>query len=95
MGTIEWPVVQQNILLTTTQPTIKVALTCAYCQQVGHEFKNYPFVGDKLKRLMREEFITYLQPMVPSTPLTHVGDLYNNPVYNWVWLPTPYWVVNI
>jgi hypothetical protein len=23
--------------------------TCAYCQQVGHEFKDYPFVDDNLK----------------------------------------------
>jgi hypothetical protein len=50
-----------------------VTSTCAYCQQVGREFKDYPFVDDKLKQLMREEFKTPLQPIVPSTPMTHVG----------------------
>jgi hypothetical protein len=30
MGTIERPFVQRNISITTTQPTIEVALTCAY-----------------------------------------------------------------
>jgi hypothetical protein len=54
MGTVERPLVQWNILITTTQPTIEVALICAYRQQVGHEFKNYPFVDDKLNRLMKE-----------------------------------------
>jgi len=39
---------------TTTQPNVATVLTCAYYQQVGHEFKNYPFVDDKLKKLMRE-----------------------------------------
>ncbi len=69
------PLVQQNIPITTTQPTIEVALTCTYCQQVGHDFKNYPFVDDKMKRLMIEELKTSLHPMVLSTPITHVGVL--------------------
>jgi hypothetical protein len=56
-----------------TQPTIEVALICACCQQVGHEFKNYPFVDDKLKRLMKEELKTFLQLVVPITLTTHVG----------------------
>jgi hypothetical protein len=34
--------------------------TCAYCQQVGHEFKNCPFVDYKLKQLMRKEIMTIL-----------------------------------
>jgi hypothetical protein len=72
MGIIEQPFVQLSIPVTTTQPTIEIALTCAYYQQVGHEFKNCPFVDDKLKRLMREELKTSLQPMVPNTPTTHV-----------------------
>jgi hypothetical protein len=54
MGIIERPLVQQSIPVRTTQPTIEVALTCAYCQQVEDEFKNCPFVDDKLKILMRE-----------------------------------------
>jgi hypothetical protein len=29
--TVEWPLVQWSILVTTTQHTIEVALTCAYC----------------------------------------------------------------
>jgi len=65
--------VQRNILVIPTQPTVEVALTCAFCQQVGHEFKNCPFVDDKLKRLMKEEFKTSLQIVVPSTLATHVG----------------------
>jgi hypothetical protein len=65
--------VQQNILVITTQPTIEVALTCAYCQQVGQEFQNCPFVDDKLKRLMIEKFKTFLQIVVPNTLTTHVG----------------------
>jgi hypothetical protein len=44
MGTVEQPFVQWSISITTTQPTIEDALTCAYYQQVGHEFKNCPFV---------------------------------------------------
>jgi len=28
--------------------------TCAYCQHVGHEFKDCPFVDDKPKRLTKE-----------------------------------------
>jgi hypothetical protein len=54
MRTVERPLVQRSKLITTTQPTIEAELTCAYCQQVGHEFKNCPFMDDKLKRLMRE-----------------------------------------
>jgi hypothetical protein len=73
MGTIEQPLVQRSIWVTTMQSTIEVALTCAYCQQVGHEFKNCPFVDDKLKRLMKKKLRTSLQPMVLSTPVTHVG----------------------
>ncbi len=46
--------VQWNILVITTQPIVEAALTCAYCQEVGHEFKNYPLVDDKLKKLMKE-----------------------------------------
>jgi hypothetical protein len=52
MRIIERTLVQQSIPITTTQPTIEAALNCAYHQQVGHEFKNYPFVNDKLKKLM-------------------------------------------
>jgi hypothetical protein len=59
--------------IITTQPTIKATLICAYCQHVGHEFKNCPFVDDKLKRLMKEEFKTFLQTVVSNTPTTHVG----------------------
>ncbi len=62
-------------MVITTQPTIEATLTCAYCQQVGQEFKNYPFVDDKLKRLMIDEFKTFLQIVVPNTPMTHVGVL--------------------
>ncbi len=54
MGIIERPLVQWGILVRTTQPTIEIALTCAYCQQVEDEFMNCPFVDEKLKRLMRE-----------------------------------------
>jgi hypothetical protein len=54
MGIVEQPFVQQSILVTTTQPIVEVALACAYYQQVGHEFKNHPFVDDKLKRLMKK-----------------------------------------
>jgi hypothetical protein len=53
------------------KPTVEVALTCAYCEQVGHEFKNYPFVDDKLKRLMKE-LITYLQLVVLNILATYV-----------------------
>jgi hypothetical protein len=73
MGTVERPFVQRNIPITTTQPIIEDALTCAYCQQVGHEFNNYPFVDDKLKRLMKEKLKTFLQLVVLSTSTTHVG----------------------
>ncbi len=30
-------------------------------------------MDNKLKRLMKEEFITSLQPTIPSTLVTHVG----------------------
>ncbi len=60
MGNVEWPLVQESILITTTQPIVEVVLTCAYCQHVGPEFKNFPFVDDKLKRLMKEELKTLL-----------------------------------
>jgi hypothetical protein len=56
MGIIEQPFVQQSIPITTTHPIIEVALTYAYCQHVGHEFKDCPFVDDKLKRLIRKLF---------------------------------------
>lgn len=46
--------------------------TCAYCQQIGHEFKDCPFVDDMLKRLMKEELKTSLQPIVLNTLTTHV-----------------------
>jgi hypothetical protein len=52
MGTIEWPPIQRNILITNMQPIIEIASTCAYYQQ-GHEFKNCPFVDGKVKRLMK------------------------------------------
>jgi hypothetical protein len=68
MGIIEQPLVQRNILVTTPQPTIEIALTYAYYQHVGHEFKNCPFVDDKLKQLMREKLITSLLPITMSTP---------------------------
>jgi len=31
MGSVERPLVQQSILITTTQPIVEVVLTCAYC----------------------------------------------------------------
>jgi hypothetical protein len=31
MGIIERLFVQQNIMVTTTQPTVEIALICAYC----------------------------------------------------------------
>jgi hypothetical protein len=37
MGIIEQPFIQRGILVTTTQPTIEVALTCEYSQQVGDD----------------------------------------------------------
>jgi hypothetical protein len=52
MGTVE-PLIEQNKLITTTQPNVEATLTCAYYQQVGHECKNYPFVNDKLNKLTR------------------------------------------
>jgi hypothetical protein len=47
-------------------PLLKLQ-TYAYCQHVGHEFKNCPFVDDKLKRLSKEEFITSLPPITMNT----------------------------
>jgi hypothetical protein len=44
MGTIEWLLVQRNIPVTPTQSIVEITLTCAYCQQVGHEFKNCPLM---------------------------------------------------
>jgi hypothetical protein len=73
VGIVEWPLVQRSTLVTTTQRIVEIALICAYCQQVGHEFKNYPFVDDKLKKLMEKKLITSLHSMVLSTPTTHVG----------------------
>jgi len=46
--------------------------TCAYCQQIGHEFKDCPFVDDMLKRFTKEELKTSLQPIVLNTLTTHV-----------------------
>jgi hypothetical protein len=40
--------------ITNPQPTIEIALTYAYCQEVGHEFKYYPFMDDILIELMRK-----------------------------------------
>jgi hypothetical protein len=37
MGIIEQPFVQRGLPVTTTQPTIEIALTCEYCQQVGDD----------------------------------------------------------
>jgi len=31
MGTVEQPFIQRNITITTTQPTVEIALICAYC----------------------------------------------------------------
>ncbi len=73
MGTIERPPGQRSISVINAQPIVEIALTCAYCQHVGHEFKNFPFVDDKLKQLMREKLITSPQPTISSTPMTHVG----------------------
>jgi hypothetical protein len=64
---------QQNVPVTTTQPTVEAALTCAYCQHVGHEFKNCPFVDDKLKKIDENFFQTSLQLVALSTLATHVG----------------------
>jgi hypothetical protein len=52
---------------------VETTLACANCQQVGHEFKNCPFVDDKLKLLMIKRFKKILQPVILSTPTTHVG----------------------
>jgi hypothetical protein len=49
MGIVERPPIQQSMPVTTPQPIVEIAITYAYCQQVGHEFKNCPFVNDKLK----------------------------------------------
>jgi hypothetical protein len=67
MGTVERPLVQRSIPITTTQPTIEVALTCVYCQHVGHEFKNCPFVDDKLKKLMSTPSISFESLQQKST----------------------------
>jgi hypothetical protein len=72
MGTIEWPLFQRSILVTTPQPTIEIALTCAYYQQVRHEFKNYPFVDDKLNHLLKE-LRTLLPHAASNTRMIHVG----------------------
>jgi hypothetical protein len=37
------------ILVTNPQPIVEIELACAYYQQIGHEFKNSPFVDDRLK----------------------------------------------
>jgi hypothetical protein len=68
LGTVEYPPIQQNISITTLQPIVEIALTCAYCQQIEHEFKNCPFVDDKLKRSMKEELKTFLPLTTTSTP---------------------------
>jgi hypothetical protein len=47
MGIIEQPFTYRSIPFTTPQPTIEIALTYAYCQHIGHEIKNCPFVDDK------------------------------------------------
>jgi hypothetical protein len=73
MGTIEWPFVQRNIPVTIPQPIIEITLTCAYCQQVGHKFKNYSFMDDKLKCLLRKELITFLPHAATSTRVIQVG----------------------
>jgi hypothetical protein len=54
------------------QPIIEIASACAYFQQ-GHEFKNCPFVDDKLKRLMKKKLKTFLWHVVLSTRAKHVG----------------------
>jgi hypothetical protein len=68
MGIVKQPFVQWNILVTTPQPIVDITLTCAYCQHVRHEFKNCPFVDDKLKWLMRKKIIISLPFVVMSTP---------------------------
>jgi hypothetical protein len=73
MGIIEQPHVQRNILVTNPQPTIEIELTFAYCQHVGHEFKNCPFANDKLKQLMREELKTSLPLAMTNTLAIQVG----------------------
>ncbi len=67
METIEWPLVQQNILVTNPQPTIEITLTSTYYQHVGHEFKKCPFVDAKLKWLLKE-FRTFLPHVAMNTP---------------------------
>jgi len=32
LGIVKQPPIQQNILVTAPQPTVEIALTCAYCQ---------------------------------------------------------------
>jgi hypothetical protein len=54
MGTVKWPPIQQNMLVTNPQPIDEIALTYAYCQRVGHKFKYCPFVDDKLKQLIKK-----------------------------------------
>jgi len=72
MGTIKQPHVQW-IPILSIHPTIEITSSCAYCQQVGHEFKNCRFVEDRLKWLIKKGFITSLQPIVLRTHATHVG----------------------
>jgi hypothetical protein len=76
LGIVGPPLVQQSTLVTIPRPTIEIALTCAYCQHVRHEFKNCPFVDDKLNLLMRvKKLKTSLPPIAMNTPTIHVGVL--------------------
>jgi len=73
MGIIERSHVQWSLLVPSIHPVVEIASLCAYCQQVAHDFKDCPFVDDKLKLLMKEELTTSLHPIVPNTLSTHVG----------------------
>jgi len=73
LGNVERPPIQRNISITTPQPIIEIALTCAYYQQVEHEFKNCPFVDDKLETLMKKELKTSLPSTTTSITIIHAS----------------------
>ncbi len=72
MAIVEQALGQQGILVTTPKPTNEITLACAYCQQVGYEFQNFPFMDDKLKQMMKE-LKTSLPPTAMNKPMTQVS----------------------
>jgi len=82
-------------MVISINPIVEITSSCAYCQHVGHEFKNCPFVHHKLKRLMREKFITSPQPIVLSTLATHVGVHVQQLRPQLGLVLTQYWSINI